>query len=158
MKENNFTEKRNSPCSVGHRNHSVAACSRTAAAPRAPASHPRAGPAAGQRHLLTRESASGGRNLSAGSSDTLMRRRGIATSFSASRAERTSSRKASETVSSVDRGSAPARQRGPNHRHPRWNQVPLITGVKRVIEEMSCWTTSSWISYDSQPEGCQKNI
>lgn len=134
---------RDSPCSAGHRIHSGVVCSRTAAAPHAPASLPQAGPAAGRQHLLTGESASGGRNLSAGSSGTLRMRRGIATSFSASRAERTGNRKARETVSSVDRASAPAGQRGPNHSHPRWIQVPLISGVKGDDErDMSWWTTS----------------
>ena len=123
-------EVRNSPCSAGRRTRWAAACSRTAAAPRAPASLPRAGPAAGPKHLLTGESASGGRNLSAGSSGTLRTRRGIATSFSASRAERTSNRTAEETVSSVDRASAPAGTRGPNQSHPRWMIAPLISGVR----------------------------
>ena len=133
----------NSPCNAGRRSRSGVVCSRTAAAPRAPASPPQAGPAAGWRHLLTGESASGGRNLSAGSSGTLKKRRGIATSFSASRAENTSNKKAVETVFSVDGASAPAGQRGLNQSHPRWNREPLMPGVKGVIQGVMSWLTTS---------------
>lgn len=123
-----------SPCSAGRRSHSEVVCSRTAAAPRAPASRPRAGPAAGRRRLPTGGSASEGRNLWAGSSGTLTTRRGIATSSSANRAERTSSKTRRETASSADGLSAPAAWRGLNLAHWRSIPGPLISGVMGGIK------------------------
>lgn len=146
-------EAGHSPCSAGHQIHSGEVCSRTAAVPRAPANRQRAGPAAGRQRLLTGGSASAGRNLWGGSSGTLTRRRGIATSSSANRAERTSNRKWRETASSVDGGPAPAEWRGLNHARSRSIPGPLMSGVMGAINRLRA---SWWLSYDNQGQ-CAKN-
>lgn len=75
-----------SPWIAGRQNHWAGTCSRTAAAPRAPATLPPAGPGLYHRPHLPREgSASAGKSRSAGSSGTQRTTHGIATSSSASR-------------------------------------------------------------------------
>lgn len=75
-----------SPWIVDRQSHWAGTCSRTAAAPRAPATLPPAGPGLYHRPHLPREgSASAGRSRSAGSSGTQRTTHGIATSSSASR-------------------------------------------------------------------------
>lgn len=128
-------ELSHSPCSAGHQIHSEVVCSRTAAAPHAPASLPRAGPAAGRQHLPRGGSASAGRSLWAGSSGTLTKRRGIATSSSANRAEHTSNRNRWETGSSADGLSAPAAGRGLDHAGSRSIPEPLMSGVAGAIKK-----------------------
>lgn len=75
-----------SPWIEGRQSHWAGTCSRTAAAPRAPATLPPAGPGLYHRPHLPREgSASAVKSRSAGSSGTQRTTHGIATSSSASR-------------------------------------------------------------------------